>query len=306
MKLSTFLDHHKIDYKQNERISHLSYVRIGGTASIVAYPKYRGELLCLLAFLHANGLPYKIVGNMSNILPPDGNWDICLISTKRLRAVYYEDSLAVAECGVPLPALCRSMPANGMNPPAELVGIPATVGGAVYQNAGAFGLCISDRLVYADIYDPREDRVVRIDRAQMSFSYRRSDIASKGILLSAAIKGTDGDPLGAEERMKRFSELRQGSQPSAPSLGSVFLRVDGVSAAYYIDEAGLKGCRIGGASVSLKHAGFIINEGNASAKDYRALIALVRSRVHGRFGIFLQTEIEIIEETEEARWLRFV
>ncbi len=306
MNLSTFLEHHGIDYKLNEDTARLSYVGIGGTVALAAYPKNRGELLCLLSFVHANGIPYKVVGNMSNILPPDGNWEICLISTKRLRAIYYEHDMAVAECGVPLSLLCRTMPTYGLVPPSALVGIPATVGGAVYQNAGAYGVCISDRLASVDLYDPREDRVVRVDRAQLSFSYRSSDISARGILLSAAITGAEGNVAESQAAMHEVSCRRRESQPSELSLGSVFLRVGDVSAAYYIETLGLKGYRIGGAVVSQKHAGFIINEGNATAKDFRSLIEFIRSRVGEQFGIALRTEIEIIEETEEARWLRFV
>ena len=132
-------------------------------------------------------------------------------------------------------------------------------------------------------------------------SFNRIDyITYKGFLKKA--QAAPQRPLRALFR----GERRRMSQPSERSLGSVFLRVGEKSAAYYIDQCGLKGCRIGGASVSQKHAGFIINEGNASAKDFRALIDFVRMRVKERFCVVLQTEIEIIEETEEARWLRFV
>lgn len=306
MNLSTFLEHHGIDYKLNEKTACLSYIGIGGTVAIAAYPKNRGELLCLLAYVHKKGIPYKVVGNMSNILPPDGNWEICLICTKRIRGIYFEQGMAVAECGASLSLLCHTMLMYGLTPPSALVGIPATVGGALYQNAGAYGLCISDRLAFADLYDPREDRVVRMDRAQLSFSYRASDISARGILLSAAIVGGCENILQAQSQMHEVVCRRRESQPSELSLGSVFLRVGDTSAAYYIDAAGLKGYRIGGAAVSEKHAGFIINEENATAKDFRALVAYIKSRVWEQYGIRLHTEIEIIEETEEARWLRFV
>ena len=304
--LCTFLDHHGIDYTLNESVKRLSYVGIGGTVALAAYPKNRGELLCLLSRLVKKGIPYKVVGNMSNVLPPDGEWKICLISTQRMRNVYFEQGMAVAECGAPLSLLCHKMLDYGLAPPVMLMGIPATVGGAVFQNAGAYGLSISERLAFVDIYDPREDRVVRADRAQMAFSYRRSDISERGILLSAGIIGGNETVAASKQAMAQILERRRMSQPSERSLGSVFLRVGEKSAAYYIDQCGLKGCRIGGASVSQKHAGFIINEGNASAKDFRALIDFVRMRVKERFCVVLQTEIEIIEETEEARWLRFV
>lgn len=305
MNLISFLNQHYIDYTARESIARLSFVGIGGQAALAAYPKNRGEMLCLLAYLSSHGIPYKVVGNMSNILPPDGFWGVCLVSTRKMRALYFEKGLAVAECGLPLSLLCRSMLAGGLVPPAALSGIPATVGGAVYQNAGAFGLEVADCLRYADIYDPKGDRVVRVERDALGFSYRHSALSSHGILLSAAFACREGDIKAAEASMAQFSALRRKSQPSDPSLGSVFLRVGKTSAAYYIDRAGLKGYTIGGASVSSKHAGFIVNNGNATAQDFRALIAFIKKTVLECFGVALETEIEIIEEKEENAWLRF-
>ncbi len=305
MELVSFLNQHSIDYTARESIARLSFVGIGGQVALAAYPKNRGEMLCLLAYLSSHGIPYKVVGNMSNVLPPDGFWGICLVSTRKMRAVYFEQGRAVAECGLPLSLLCRSMLAEGLVPPAALSGIPATVGGAVYQNAGAFGLEIADCLCYADVYDPKTDRVLRVEKDALAFSYRGSALSSHGILLSAAFSCYAGDTRDAERAITQFSELRRKSQPSAPSLGSVFLRVGETSAAYYIDQAGLKGYSIGGASVSQKHAGFIVNNGKATAQDFRALIAFVKKTVFERFGVALETEIEIIEEKEENVWLRF-
>ena len=305
MELRSFLDHHKISYCESENVARLSYVGIGGSVTLAAYPKNRGELLCLLSYLFSHGIPYKVVGNMSNILPPDGHWGVCLVSTKKMHSVCLENGLAVAECGTPLPRLCRSMLEMGLMPPVALSGIPATVGGAVYQNAGAYGHSTGDFLVFADVYDPRVDRVVRLERDAFVFSYRHSNLATRGILLSAAFDGSKGDIGTAQALMQNLSQKRRKSQPAERSLGSVFLRTDENSAAYYIDKSGLKGHRIGDAMVSEKHAGFIVNVGNAMAKDYRSLIAFVKQTVLERFGVSLVTEIEIIEEREKNAWLRF-
>ncbi len=306
MELRSFLDHHKISYCESENVARLSYVGIGGSVTLATYPKNRGELLCLLSYVFSHGIPHKIVGNMSNILPPDGNWGVCLVSTAKMRSVCLENGLAVAECGTPLPLLCRSMVEMGLMPPVALSGIPATVGGAVYQNAGAYGLSTGDCLAFADVYDPRADRVIRLEREALAFSYRCSSLAAHGILLSAAFAGCEGDIGVAQASMQKLAQKRRESQPSERSLGSVFLRVGETSAAYYIDKSGLKGYRIGDAMVSEKHAGFIVNIGNATAKDYRALIAFIKQTVFERFGVLLVTEIEIIEEKEKNAWLRFV
>lgn len=305
MDLFLFLKHHSIEYSINESVSSMSFVGIGGRAALVAKPKNRGELLCLLSYLSSNGLPYKVVGNMSNILPPDGFWGVCLISTRKMRALYVEDGIALAECGLPLSLLCRGMLLSGICPPIELAGIPATVGGAVYQNAGAYGRSVADYFIYADIYDPTTDRVLRLDRADMNFSYRHSSLASRGILLLAAIAGNGANPENAKQMMHSLALRRKKSQPREPSLGSVFLRVGETSAAYYIDQVGLKGYCIGDAEVSQKHAGFIINKGGATAKDYRALISVIQETVRDRFCLELKTEIEIIKEQEKNAWLHF-
>ena len=305
MDFRLFLESHNIEYKAKESVARLSFVGIGGHATLATYPKNRGELLCLLSYLVSHKIPYKVVGNMSNILPPDSDWGICLVCTKKMRAIYFENDCTVAECGVPISALCKAMFINQRIPPIELFGIPATVGGAVYQNAGAYDLSISDRILSVDLYDPRIDRVVRKHREALSFTYRHSSIASEGIVLSICISHGNGCIEDAEAKMKELYHRRRQTQPSAPSLGSVFLRADNVSAAYYIECAGLKGTRIGDAMVSPKHAGFIVNTGNASAEDYRKLIDLVSKAVYERFCILLKTEIEIITEKEKNAWDHF-
>ena len=305
MDLRLFLQSHNIEYKARECVSRLSFVGIGGSVTLVTYPKDRGQLLCLLSYLVSNSIPYKVVGYMSNVLPPDGEWGICLICTRRIRSIYFEKNQTVAECGVSLSALCRAMLKEGLVPPVELFGIPATVGGAVYQNAGAFDLSVSDRILSVDFYDPRFDCVVKKDRGELAFSYRRSSVVNEGIVLSAAISCGAGSARDAAEKMDALGCRRRQSQPHGPSLGSVFLRVNGVSAAYYIERAGLKGRRIGGAVVSSKHAGFIVNAGGATAEDYRALVDLVEAEVRDQFQLSLQKEIEIINTKEKYQWLHF-
>ncbi len=305
MDFRLFLQSHNIEYQAKESVARLSFVGIGGRVTLVTYPKNRGELLCLLSYLVSQKIPYKVVGNMSNILPPDGDWGVCLVCTRRMRAIYFEKEGTVAECGVPLVTLCRAMLAQQRIPPIELFGIPATVGGAVYQNAGAFDLSVSDRILSVDLYDPRSDRVVKKQRDELCFSYRHSSIAKEGIILSVCISQGGGGLDNAAQKMNELYHRRRQTQPDMPSLGSVFLRVGNTSAAVYIERAGLKGRRIGDAMVSQKHAGFIVNMGNATAAEYRELVALVSGVVYERFGVLLQTEIEIIGEKEKNAWLHF-
>ncbi len=306
MELINFLKSHKIEFQPRESVRRLSFVGIGGIASLAVYPKSRGEMLCLLSYLYANAIPYKVVGNMSNILPPDGFWGVCLVCTAKMRSVTIENGIAVAECGVPLSLLCRAMASAGIMAMAELVGIPGSVGGAVYQNAGAFGLDIAGRLAFADVFDPRSDRVRRLQGKDLCFSYRASALADLGILLSAGFYGSKASREESESAMREYAHRRKEHQPRGRSLGSVFLRVGDTSAAYYIDCAGLKGHRIGGAAVSRVHAGFIVNEGNATAKEYRALVEFIKQSVFEKFCVRLKTEIEIVEEREENPWLHSI
>lgn len=305
MELIRFLSAHQIDYRERESVKRLSFVGIGGNVAVAVYPKNRGEMLCILSYLHKRAVPYRVFGNMSNVLPPDGFWGICLISTKRMRALSFENGLAVAECGASVSALCRYMKGVGLRQPSALIGIPATVGGAVYQNAGAFGTEISACFSYADVYDPGQDAVFRLSKEEMRFSYRASALRFRGILLSAAFSAdpqAEGMALSMEAYLKKRHEL----QPRGRSLGSVFLRVGETSAAYYIDRAGLKGKRIGGAEISPIHAGFIMNKDGATAEDYRALVNLAKARVYEKFSVDLMPEIEIIENRRENVWLHSI
>ena len=177
-----------------------------------------------------------------------------------------------------------------------LFGIPGTVGGMVRQNAGAFGYEISDRFKCATCYHPYTQSISNYSKDDMQFSYRDSILRNNSaILLNATFELIEKKRNDILAEIAEYKERRVTTQPlEYPSLGSIFKRYNGISAGYYIDRAGLKGHCIGGACVSSKHAGFIVNKGGATAEDYLKLIEYVKDKVYSVFGIELEEEIEVI------------
>ena len=174
--------------------------------------------------------------------------------------------------------------------------IPASVGGAIYNNAGAHGKVISDALIDVQIYSVRDDCIKVLSKDELNFGYRHSIFMDENyVLISARFKAIASDFCTIKSRVKEMVHIRRNAQPlEYPSLGSIFKRCLGQGAGYYIERAGLKGAKIGDAEVSEKHAGFIINRGNASSNDIIRLIELIKARVFELFGVVLEEEIEIL------------
>lgn len=278
-------------------MSSISSARIHARARAVAYPKSEEEIVRLINTLNDEEIRYLVVGGMSNVIFKADRYNGVLIKTDKITAKTVAEDLLTVSCGVRLGGALDFISGLQLGGIEGLYGIPGTVGGMVKQNAGAFGYEIADRFVEANCYIPEMRSTVRIPKQTMLFSYRESALGKiNAVLLSATLRLV---PKRREDILKEVEEYRQKrlrSQPlQHPSLGSVFKRYDGVSAGYYIDKAGLKGYSIGGARVSEKHAGFIVNTGGASAKDYLLLVEYVKDRVYSEFSIELEEEIEIIE-----------
>ena len=233
---------------------------------------------------------------MTNLLVKDGVYDGVIIKTDKLQTKSLAESTISVSCGAKMGTVIHCMARQGLGGMEGLAGIPGTVGGMVRQNAGAFGYEVADRFVSAECYLPNVKRLVTLSRDDMCFAYRRSALTSSdAVLISATFRLSPAPPEIILARIKELGEKRRASQPlEYPSLGSTFKRYNGQSAGFYIDRSGLKGARIGGAEVSEKHAGFIINVGGATADDFLKLIDLIKSRVYSAFGIELENEIEII------------
>ena len=274
----------------------ISTARIHTIARAIVYPDKRDKLVNVIDLLSEKQIPYLVVGGMSNLLIKSQVYNGVIIKTTKLRTKNVAENIINVECGVRInEVIMQTAPMNlgGME---GLCSIPGTVGGMVKQNAGAYGYEISDCFLEALCYLPRECAFRRFSKEDMGFAYRESALSDKDIILiNATFELLERPQNEIVSRIKELRAKRSEAQPTQyPSLGSVFKRCNGIGAGYYIDRCGLKGYSVGGASVSEKHAGFIVNTGGATAKDYLEVIEYVKNKVYAEFGIELEEEIEII------------
>ena len=282
----------------NEPLSKYSSFKIGGRATVV-FPEMKSELAALMSEFSENKTPYMIFGNCSNVLFPDGVIDFTAVVTTKLDGVAAEGRKITAECGATLNSLAVAARDAGLTGLEFAYGIPGTVGGGLFMNAGAYGGQLSD-VVCGCTALTRDGRLVMLTSEEMALGYRESVFQKSGmIVLEAYFTLEMGDKQQIGALMASYMERRKKSQPlEFPSAGSVFKRPVGYYAGALIEGAGLKGLSVGGAQVSPKHAGFIVNTGNATAYDVRELIRQVRERVKDNSGVLLEPEIRIFEETE--------
>ncbi len=291
-----FLKDKDIEFSLHARLDTLSYIKAGGTARILAEPESISEMCELTAWLEKEKVPYRIIGRMSNTMSRDGEYNGVVIKTDKLNRKNTAENIVTVECGAKLSDVIWDMARCNLGGAEELFLIPASVGGAVYNNAGAHGRCISDVIAFCEVYYPKDRRSVTLSRKEMCFGYRDSLLKSRdAILLRATFKFEKKPFSDIKQKIRECAKIRRAAQPlEYPSLGSVFKRHGDVGAGYYIERAGLRGLRVGNAEVSRKHAGFIINLGGAVPSDITTLIIEVKRRVFDTFGIMLEEEIEII------------
>ena len=293
--LKSFLDERadEYEYTVDADASELTSFRCGGKIKIAVSPKSTQSLCELLRILTEAGIRHDVIGLGTNVLVDDGGYDGVLVITSLMTELTIDGETLTAECGRGITSCASAAQKAGLSGFSFAYGIPGSVGGAVAMNAGAYGGEISDIILSADCWDVGERRIVTLDREALSLGYRDSVIRRGGlVVLSAkfALKKGDQDAIFAE--MTDFMNRRREKQPlSYPSAGSVFKRAPGHYTGKLIEDAGLKGVRIGGAEVSEKHAGFIINKCGATAGDVKALVELVTSRVYEKFGVMLEREI---------------
>ncbi len=291
-----FLKANDVEYKENFILAGLSPIKIGGEASLVCFPDNIGKLTCLVDFLESIKIRYKIVGRMSNILFPDKKYEGVVIRTDKISQLEIRDNIISAYCGVALPHLAAVCSRAGLSGLEALSGIPGSLAGAAVGNAGAFGRELSDIVISALLYDISTHEIIRLKGEKLGFSYRNSVIKGGGlVVLSCELRMCESDSATVRSETDRIREIRNNSQPTnLPSLGSTFKRPEGIPAARLIDLCGLKGCTVGGCSVSKKHAGFIVNTGGGTANDYLNLIKIIKSEVFRKFAISLEPEVEFI------------
>ncbi len=294
--LSDYFKKTEVEFIEKFPISTISKIGIGGTVSFAVWPNTEHQLTHLSRFLYINKIPYKIVGSLSNILPRDEHLNIVLIITSKLNKFEIFGNKIEAECGVSFSKLLLEAAKSNLGGAEGLIGIPGTVGGMIFMNAGAYGLEISSFIENVTVFSPISNSEYTLSKEKLGFSYRHSNLQKSNLLLlHSELKFSKKNNCEIIEEFNKIISLRKLTQPiGSKSLGSVFKKNDNIAASQLIDSLGLKGINVGGASVSEKHAGFIINSGKATASDVRALIKLIKEKVFNSYGILLQEEIEFL------------
>ena len=268
--------------------------RIGGLAETVCWPESEEELREIWLKCQDQGIPFRLFGRGSNVLFPDeGLPGVTVISTGLAQSVWDSEWVTVG-AGYSLARLSQEAADRGLTGLEFARGIPGTVGGAVVMNAGAHGGSIQDILEEVKILAP-EGEVQRLAKEDIQFGYRECSLRDQAIVLEGVFHLKPGDPDVIQATMSENLARRKAAQPlELPNAGSVFRNPPGGSAGRLIEEAGWKGKRLGGAQVSSKHANFIVNQGNATARDVLALIREIKKDVHHQFGVELKTEVRYI------------
>ena len=295
-RLTEFLNKQDVKYKPNYSMSRLTTVGIGGECDLVMLPDSIAKLVSALNFVAKSNIKHTVVGGMSNVLPCDGCYNGVLISTRHMRGFEARDGVMNILAGENLGRAALSVADEDYGGLSGFVGIPGTVGGAIAGNAGAFGIEIADALIDACVYDS-EHGICTMSADELDFSHRHSRLKTRRgtTVLYARFKLIRQSRDVVKAEIKDLLAKRRATQPCEPSLGCVFKRTCLGSAARLIDLAGLKGMRIGNAAISEKHAGFIVNLGGATAKDYKALAMVAAERVYDGFGIRPELEIEFLK-----------
>ncbi len=288
-----------ITVRYNELMSKHTTFQIGGAADYYIEPLTGEAMQAVLACAQKYSVRTKVIGRGSSLLFSDAGYRGAVISTSAMKQITVSDTEITAEAGASLTALAKAALEASLTGLEFANGIPGSVGGAVFMNAGAYDGEISQVLLRSTYFDSANGAFVTIDSAAHEFAYRNSIYRAhpEWTVVSATFSLRNGDHTVIRARMEEFMARRSEKQPlEYPSAGSAFKRYPGRYTAQMIDEAGLKGKQIGGAQISEKHAGFIINRGGATAEDVLALIDCVRNEICRLHGIKIEPEIVYVPE----------
>ena len=279
----------------NEPLKQYTYTKVGGAADYLAFPRNQYELKRIVTFANAQEIPWMVLGNSSNIIVRDGGIEGFVIMFDHFHDIRVNGYVIEAEAGAKLIDVTHVARYHSLTGFEFACGIPGSIGGAVYMNAGAYGGEIAHILQSCKVLTP-EGEIKTLTVEELAFGYRHSKIQETGdVVISAKFALAPGNYDQIDQEMARLTHLRELKQPlEYPSCGSVFKRPVGHFAGQLISEAGLKGHRIGGVEVSEKHAGFMINVDHGTAKDYEDLIAHVIATVEKSAGVTLEREVRII------------
>ena len=294
--------------KFDEPLKRYTAWKIGGPADALLEPGSVDELIEASEKAAEHGVPVTVLGGGTNVLVRDGGIrGLTIRLAKSLTNVEVEGTRVTADAGVLYPVLANTTAGRGLAGLEFATGIPGTVGGAVYMNAGAYGSETTEVLEWADVFI--DHRVVRMENTELDLSYRHSALHENPgwIVLRAGYALTPGDPTALKARIKEFRSQRMNGSPNKPSCGSTFKRPPGDFPGRVIEAAGLKGTRVGRIEVSPVHANYLVNLGGGTAQEALELIELVRQKVIERLGIELEPEVRVIGEPQapEASGHRF-
>ena len=278
-----------------ESMSKHTSFKIGGDADVFAIPANENELVDLIRFLREKNIIYYIVGKGTNLLISDKGLSGCVVNIfEEMSKITVVGNKILAQAGALMVQVADEACNYNLSGFEPLCGIPGTVGGAIAMNAGAYDCSISDFLISVDVID-ENNNIKTLRKDDLDFSYRHSIIEEKGYIVTKArfeLKESVEEEI--RKKMSQFTELRTKKQPlEYPSAGSVFKRPENAFASLLIQESDLQGESVGGAEVSKKHAGFIVNVNNATAKDVYKLIQKIKDRVKTYYNVDLEPEIKI-------------
>ena len=268
---------------------------VGGKADYFIKINSLSALNTVVYYFKTKRLPFKIIGNGTNLLVSDTGFRGAIISTANLSDIFFDNGKIKAMSGASMQKLISFALVNSLSGLECFAGIPATVGGAVVMNAGAFGHTISERIETVETV--KDGKIIRYDKDCCKFQYRKSRFKNKNQpIVSATFSLELSDEKTIKDEVKRITELRKFLHPAGKTCGSVFKNLDKATAGQLIDGLGLKGFGVGGVSVSTKHANFIVNDGTGTATEIATLICLIKTKVKNAFGVDLQEEVEYIGE----------
>lgn len=297
LDVKNFLDKISVEYREGCSAKKLCSFRVGGEVALAIFPKRADQLISVLDHLRANKKRHVVLGRGSNVVFSDGRYEGAVVLTNGIDEINVEGNRIKAGAGATLFSVARRAEAESLCGFEFAHGIPGSVGGAVYMNAGAYGGEISGVLVECECYDAALGRTMILSKEECDFSYRHSAFQENKdlIVLSAVFSLEVGERDKIRARMDELRASRAEKQPlEYPSAGSTFKRPEGHFAGKLIEDCGLKGFSIGGAEVSQKHAGFLINKGDATGEDVRELVEQVQKTVFEKFSVSLECEIEFI------------
>lgn len=293
--LLRMLDENKV--KKDEPLHPYTFTKTGGNADYFVLPTTYEEVQNVVQYANQNHIPFTILGNGSNVIVRDGGIRGIVLNLTKLTHILVEGNKIIVQSGATIIDTSRFALQHHLTGLEFACGIPGTVGGAVYMNAGAYGGEVAE-VIESVIVLTKEGDILHLDKEDLVLEYRNSCIAKNGhLVLETTFSLQKGDYHAIKEKMDELTFLRESKQPlEYPSCGSVFKRPPGMFAGKLIQDSGLQGKQIGGVQVSTKHAGFMVNVDGGTASDYVHLIRYVQEQVKEKFNVALETEVKIIGE----------